>query len=87
MTSLTLRLDADTKRRLEELAQATERSQTYLARQALQEFLATNEWQIRAIKEAVEEADRAGPEGFIEQERVLGWLDSWGTDEEQDPPR
>jgi predicted transcriptional regulator len=87
MTSLTLRLDADTKRRLEELAQATERSQTYLARQALQEFLATNEWQIRAIKEAVEEADRAGPEDFIEQERVLGWLDSWGTDEEQDPPR
>lgn len=55
---LTLRLDQQDRNRLEKLAKATNRSRSYLAAEAIREYLALNEWQVAEIKKAVEEADR-----------------------------
>jgi RHH-type rel operon transcriptional repressor/antitoxin RelB len=55
--TMTLRLPAEVKRRLEKLAKATDRSKAYLASRAIENYLEVQEWQVRAIEEAVREAD------------------------------
>ncbi|PCJ47274.1 MAG: CopG family transcriptional regulator [Gammaproteobacteria bacterium] len=84
--TMTLRLDDETNERLSNLAGATERSKAYLATQALKLFLANNEWQVQEIKEAVAEADTANPSEFIDNEIVLSWMETWGSDDESQPP-
>jgi len=84
--TMTLRLDDETSDRLANLAGATDRSKAYLATQALKIFLANNEWQVRAIEEAVADADRANPEEFVENDAVMAWMGSWGTKHENEPP-
>ena len=52
-----LRLDADTRKRLDQLARTTERSRAALAAEAVKQFLEMNEWQIAAIQKGVQQAD------------------------------
>jgi RHH-type rel operon transcriptional repressor/antitoxin RelB len=69
-STMTIRLPETIKNKLEDLAQATDRSKAYLATKAIEEFLATQEWQIQAIQEALKEAD--SPQArFIEHEAVV----------------
>jgi predicted transcriptional regulator len=53
-----LRLDADTRKRLDALAKATERSRSALAAEAVRQFVELNEWQIAAIQKGVQQADK-----------------------------
>ena len=53
----TIRLEPEIKDRLDKLADATHRSKSYLAAEAIRVFIELNEWQIQEIKEAIEEAD------------------------------
>jgi RHH-type rel operon transcriptional repressor/antitoxin RelB len=55
---VTLRLDAATRKRLDRLSKATDRSRAALAAEAVRQFVEINEWQISAIEEGVREADR-----------------------------
>jgi predicted transcriptional regulator len=83
--TMTLRLDPGTLRRLDKLAQVTERSKAWLAAQAVRTYLDLNEWQIRAIREAVARADRRDAK-FLTQREVDTWLATWGTSQERKPP-
>ena len=85
-TTMTIRLDDETNNRLTNLAAATDRSKAYLAMQALKLFLENNEWQVQEIKEAVSEADTASPDQFVDNETVMAWMETWGTDHESKPP-
>ncbi len=85
-TTMTLRLDEETNTRLSDLAGATDRSKAYLAMQALKLFLENNEWQVRAIQETVAEADNASPDDFVDNDTVMAWIETWGTDRESKPP-
>jgi len=67
---MTLRLPPETIARLEALARATDRSKAYLASRAVEEYLATQEWQIRAIQMAVHEANEPDAE-FLGHEQVV----------------
>ena len=66
-TTMTIRLDAETKDQLDRLAQATQRSKSFLAAEAIREYIETNEWQIEEIKAAIAEADAGdfAPEGEV----------------------
>jgi RHH-type transcriptional regulator, rel operon repressor / antitoxin RelB len=55
---VTLRLDPKTRKRLDKLARATERSRAALAADAVRQYLDLNEWQIAAIQAGAEEANR-----------------------------
>jgi RHH-type rel operon transcriptional repressor/antitoxin RelB len=68
---LTLRLDSKTKKKLDKLAKATERSRSFLAAQAIREFLELNEWQIEEIKKGLREADAGDFASDAEVERVM----------------
>ena len=57
LESLTVRLDAKSKRRLEKLATATARSKSVLAADAIRAYLDLYEWQVNEIKAGLREAD------------------------------
>ena len=60
MTStMTIRLDKDLKDRLDRLSEATDRSKSYLAAQAVRDFVELNEWQILETQKAVVAADKS----------------------------
>ena len=70
-TTMTLRLEDDVKARLDKLADATQRSKSFLAAEAIREFVENNEWQIREIKAAIKEAN-AGDFASDEEVATLG---------------
>jgi RHH-type rel operon transcriptional repressor/antitoxin RelB len=80
---ITVRVSPDTKRRLEALAQVTERTQSWLAESALKNYLEDQEWQVQRIQEGIAAADRGE---FVEHECVMEWVDSWGTGQEKPMP-
>ncbi len=71
---VTVRLDQKSRRRLEKLAAATERSKSYLAAEAIRAYLELNEWQIAETEQALREAD-AGD--FASDEEVKAFVRKW----------
>ena len=56
-TTMTIRIEEDMKARLDRLADSTSRSKSFLAAEAIREFIETNEWQIAEVRAAMNEAD------------------------------
>jgi RHH-type transcriptional regulator, rel operon repressor / antitoxin RelB len=54
---LTIRVDTKTKAKLDKLAEATNRSKSVLAAEAIERYLEVESWQIQEIKQAIKEAD------------------------------
>jgi predicted transcriptional regulator len=54
---LTLRLAAKLKKQLDRLSKSMNRSRSFVAAQAIQEYVSVNEWQINEIKKGLAEAD------------------------------
>ena len=73
-TKMTIRLDDDVKDRLDRLAESTQRSKSFLAAEAIREFVENNEWQIAEIQAALKEAD-AGD--FASDKDVAALADKW----------
>jgi predicted transcriptional regulator len=70
-TPLVLHIDDELRHRLYWLAEVTDRPLPYLITEALQQYLDTNEWQIRAIEEGIA---AAGLGRAIDDESLsLGW--------------
>jgi RHH-type rel operon transcriptional repressor/antitoxin RelB len=68
---LTLRLNPRLKKQLDRLSQATSRTRSFLAAEAIREYVAVNEWQIEEIKKGLEEADRGDFASEKEVEQVI----------------
>lgn len=75
-STMTIRLDDEVKGRLELLAEATHRSKSYLAAEAIRNFVEMNEWQIQEIHEAIKEAD-AGD--FASEDEVKAVFKKWNN--------
>lgn len=75
--TMTIRLEPELKQRLDCLAEATQRSKSFLAAQAIREFVDLNEWQIQEIRRALVEADG---DDFASDELVRNILGKWGVD-------
>ncbi|MBS1841614.1 MAG: ribbon-helix-helix protein, CopG family [Acidobacteria bacterium] len=73
---LTLRLDQRDCNRLEKLSKATKRSRSYLAAEAIREYLTLNEWQVEEIRKAIAEADRGE---FASDTEVKRMRKKWAT--------
>jgi predicted transcriptional regulator len=83
-STFTVRVDASVKRRLETLTKSTGRSRSYLAAEALSEYLAINEWQVAGIEQAATSLEKG--QG-VSHEKVREWIDSWGRKKERPAPR
>ena len=75
--TMTIRLEPALKQRLDHLADATQRSKSFLAAQAIREFVDLNEWQVQEIRSAIAEADRGD---FASDDLVKDVLDKWSVD-------
>jgi RHH-type rel operon transcriptional repressor/antitoxin RelB len=73
-TTMTIRVGTDLKDRLEKLAESTSRSQSFLAAEAIKEFVDLNEWQIQEIQSALAEADEGD---FSTEEEINNAFDRW----------
>ena len=83
-TTFTVRVETKVKKRLEKLAKSTGRSRSYLAAEALTEYLDVNEWQVAGVKRAVASLDRG--EGIAHNE-IRDWVNSWGRKRERPAPK
>ncbi len=68
---LTLRLDAKLKKQLDKLSKATSRTRSFLAAEAIREYVNLNEWQIEEIRKGLAEADRGEFASDKDVERVV----------------
>ena len=82
--TFTVRVDSDIKKRLEKLAKSTGRSRSFLAAEAIGEFVDVNEWQIAGIRAAMQSLDRGES---IPHEQIKEWVKSWGSRKERPAPK
>jgi len=82
--TFTVRVDSSVKKRLERLAKSTGRSRSFLAAEAINDYLEVNEWQVAGIKRAIASLDRG--EG-IPHDSVRDWIGSWGSGNEKPAPK
>ena len=84
MTTLSLRIDDDTKKRLDALARRARRSKSFLAAEAIAAYVETESSQLDEIEAGIEDLDRGRA---VDHEAVAAWLKSWGTRRERKAPR
>jgi len=75
-TTMTIRLEPELKTRLDKLSKTTHRSKSFLAAEAVREFIELNEWQIQELKAAIKEADA---NDFASDEEVGAVFNKWGA--------
>jgi len=75
-TTMTIRLDPELKTRLDQLAEATHRSKSFLAAEAIRDFIELNEWQVQEIKDGLKEADNGD---FATDNVVKKTFRKWGV--------
>jgi len=81
---LSIRIDADTKKRLDALSKRSKRSKSFLAAEAITAYVDSEEWQLGEIQAGISELD-AGK--GIDHLKVMGWLKTWGKAGEKKAPR
>ena len=74
MSIMSLRLPDEMADALANLAKATGRSKSFLAIDALRDYLAREAWQIAEIQKALDEADSGD---FATEEEVAATLNKW----------
>jgi RHH-type rel operon transcriptional repressor/antitoxin RelB len=74
--TLSIRIDARTKERLDALAKQSKRSKSFLAAEAIAAYVDAEEWQLGEIQAGLAELEQGKT---ISHEKVAKWLKSWGT--------
>jgi RHH-type transcriptional regulator, rel operon repressor / antitoxin RelB len=82
--TLSIRIDARTKQRLDALSKRSKRSKSFLAAEAIRAFFELEEWQLGVVQAATRELD-AGQ--VLSHDKVSQWLETWGQPGETKAPR
>ena len=82
-TTLTIRLPHAVRERLEAVAKRLNRSKSFLAGEAIEEFVAVQEWQVAGIEDAIRSLD-AGK--GVAHDEVVRWIESWDGGRERPRP-
>ncbi|NTF40283.1 CopG family ribbon-helix-helix protein [Agrobacterium rubi] len=72
MTAFTIRVPDEVANRLNEIAQKLDRSRSYMAAQAIEDFVSREEWQLAEIEAGIAEADRGEFASDEDVGRVIG---------------
>ncbi len=81
--TVTIRVDAELKKRLEAVAKSQQRSKSFVAATALTDYINMQEAQVAGINKALAELDR---DGGIAHTKVVEWIESWDTNNEHSRP-
>ena len=66
---ISVRVPPEVAHRLETLAKVVDRSKSYLAAEAIEEYLALQEWQVQAIQEGLQDLDEGKVIDFEDVEK------------------
>jgi predicted transcriptional regulator len=72
MTAFTIRVPDEVADRLNQIAQKLDRSRSYMAAQAIEDFVSREEWQLAEIEAGIAEADRGEFASDDDVARVVG---------------
>jgi predicted transcriptional regulator len=81
-----VRLQPEIENPLENLSKKLDRSKNYLINQAIKEFLARKSLEEQRWDETIKAIDSVKSGKLIAEKEVNEWLESWGTDNELEPP-
>ncbi|MCK5479294.1 MAG: ribbon-helix-helix protein, CopG family [Methylococcales bacterium] len=81
-----VRLKPEIENPLEDLSKKLDRSKSYLINQAIKEFLARRSLEEKRWVETLEAIDSVKSGELIEETEVNDWLESWGAENELEPP-
>jgi len=73
-TTLTIRVPLAVKEQLNQLAEATHRSKSWLAAEALSRYVELNAWQVAETRQGLEEAEH---KDFATEEEVAATFARW----------
>jgi len=82
--TLSIRIDAETKKRLDALSKLSKRSKSFLAAEAITAFVDAEEWQLGEIRDGIAELDSGQT---VSHEKVSKWLETWGKPGDTKVPR
>ena len=82
--TLSIRIDSETKKRLEALAKRSRRSKSFLAAEAIAAYVDSEDWQLAEIQPGIADLE-SGDE--VSHEHVAKWMRTWGKHKESKPPR
>lgn len=82
--TLSIRIDADTKKRLDALSKQSKRSKSFLAAEAIAAYVESEEWQLGELQAGIAELESGQK---VSHDRVSKWLQSWGRPGETKAPR
>ncbi|MBZ5611162.1 MAG: CopG family ribbon-helix-helix protein [Acidobacteriia bacterium] len=82
--TLSIRIDAETKKQLDALARRSKRSKSFLAAEAIAAYVEVEKWQLGEIEAGIADLDE---QRVVSHEKVAKWLRSWGRSSEGKPPR
>src|SRR3990167_7004414 len=81
-----VKLDSDTKDRLERLGLVKHRSVHWLMKEAIERYIEQEEYNEQLNQETLTRWKEAEQGKVVSHHAVTKWLDTWGTDEESDKP-
>ena len=85
--SMSIKLKSEDRDRLKQLAEARKRTPHWLAKEAISQYLEREEAAERFRRESLDTWNEFLQTGeSVSNEKVMDWLDSWGNDDEIEPP-
>jgi predicted transcriptional regulator len=82
--TLSIRLRAETKKRLAKLAKSSGRSSNFLVADAIEAYVADQERVLAEVSQAGRQIESGH---YIRHQDMKAWLLSWGTEDEMPPPK
>ena len=87
MSITTVRLQAEVEQQLAVIAKRLDRSKGWVINQALSEYIDKQQLEQDRWKQTLDAMELAAQGKVVDASEVHSWLNSWGTDNEQDAPR
>ncbi len=82
-----IRLQPEIETPLEKLAEKLDRSKNYLINQAIREFIERKVSSDKRWSETLDAINSVRAGNLVDEDEVSAWLDSWGADNEINPPK
>jgi predicted transcriptional regulator len=86
MRVTTVRLQADVEQQLDAIAGRLNRSKGWVINQALAEYIEKQQLELDRWKQTLAAMESAAQGKVVDASEVHSWLQSWGTEHEQDAP-
>ncbi len=82
-----IRFSDEVDKPLESLSRQLDRSKNYIINQAVKEYLARRSLDSSRWQDTLEALKSLDEGKYIEEDEVNAWLNTWGTESRQSPPK